>query len=232
MINLLLSLFQKLNFLIEYLFKKELNEKKLYKEKVTKHKIVVFDIGSNLGNYLNFVSKVFSKKDIELHSFEPIKDLLKHQKVNHGKLIKNNVAITNKSGKIKFYERKISSQSSIFQSSNLNKDNILGTYDVDTINIVDYIDENRISNIDILKIDVEGNELEILNSLKNHLDRLCIKIIKIETSYHGHIDQSFDKILEIYKLLISSNYEYYGMTNTKYKNNKIFFCDSYFVLNN
>ena len=83
MINLLLSLFQKLNFLIEYLFKKELNEKKLYEEKVTKDKIVVFDIGSNLGNYLNFVSKVFSKKDIELHSFEPIKNLLKHQKVNH-----------------------------------------------------------------------------------------------------------------------------------------------------
>ncbi len=226
----MLSLFQNINFLIEYLFKKGLNEKKLYQEKITKDQVIVFDIGSNLGNYLNFVSKVFSNKNLELHSFEPIKKLLKQQKVNHGNLVKNNVAVTDKAGKIKFYERKISSQSSVFQSSNFENDIISDSYDVNTLNIADYIFNNSITHIDILKIDVEGKELEILNTIKNHFDKIYIKIIKIETSFQGHIEESFEKLLEIYKLLNNNNYEYFGATNIKYKNNKIFFCDSYFVL--
>ena len=90
----LLMLFKKLIFILEYLFKNSLNEKKLYLEKINKEKVIVFDIGSNLGNYSKFVSKIFSNKEIYIHSFEPIKNLLKKQKINTGTLIKNNVAVS------------------------------------------------------------------------------------------------------------------------------------------
>ena len=225
----LLMLFQKLNFYIEYLFKNGLNEKKLYLEKINKEKVIVFDIGSNLGNYSKFVSKIFLNKEIYIHSFEPIKNLLKKQKLKHGTLIKNNVAVSKNPGTLKFYERAISSQSSLYENSNLDNDKTVNTYDVETINLVDYIKEHNISNIDILKIDVEGKELDILRSLENNFFNLNISIIKIETTFHGHSENAFSNLLEIYEILNSNNYEFAGSTNTKYLDNKIFFSDSYFV---
>ena len=227
--SLLLMLFQKLNFYIEYLFKNGLNEKKLYLEKINKEKVIVFDIGSNLGNYSKFVSKIFSNKEIYIHSFEPIKNLLKKQKIKHGTVIKNNVAVSKNPGTVKFYERAISSQSSLYENSNLDNDKTVNTYDVETINLVDYIKEHNISNVDILKIDVEGKELDILRSLENNFYNLNISIIKIETTFHGHSENAFSNLLEIYEILNSNNYEFAGSTNTKYLDNKIFFSDSYFV---
>ena len=115
------------------------------------------------------------------------------------------------------------------RNSNLDNDKTVNTYDVETINLVDYIKEHNISNIDILKIDVEGKELDILRSLENNFYNLNISIIKIETTFHGHSENAFSNLLEIYEILNSNNYEFAGSTNTKYLDNKIFFSDSYFV---
>ena len=57
--NILLKIFQKLNFYIEYLFKREINEKKLYLDILKNKNLVVFDVGSNLGNYSNLYQAYF-----------------------------------------------------------------------------------------------------------------------------------------------------------------------------
>ncbi len=227
--NILLKIFQKLNFYIEYLFKREINEKKLYLEILKNKDLVIFDIGSNLGNYSEYISDIFYKREISIHSFEPIKELLKSQKIKSGNLIKNNVAVSENNGVIKFYERDISSQSSLYEFSNLENDKIVKSYDVKTINLIDYMEKHSIKNIDILKLDVEGKELDIIKSLAKGFKDIDIKIIKIESAYRGHNQDSFSNLLEIYAILNSNNYEFFGYTNTKYLGNKIFFSDSYFV---
>ena len=227
--NILLKIFQKLNFYIEYLFKREINEKKLYLDILKNKNIVVFDVGSNLGNYSEFISSIFYKQEINIHSFEPIKELLNSQKIKSGNLIKNNVAVSDKNGVIKFYERNISSQSSLYEYSNLENDKIIKSYDIETINLIDYMEKHNIKNIDILKLDVEGKELDIIKSLFQSSKNIDIKIIKIESAYRKHNQDLFSNLLEIYAILDSNNYEFFGNTNTKYLDNKIFFSDSYFV---
>ena len=56
-LNIFLSIFQSVNYLIEYLFKGHLNEKKFYKENLKDKKIIVLDIGSNVGTYIKLITK-------------------------------------------------------------------------------------------------------------------------------------------------------------------------------
>ena len=51
------------------------------------------------------------------------------------------------------------------------------------IRLDSYIEENKIQCIDILKIDIEGKELEALESLGKYLTNNFVKIIKIEISF-------------------------------------------------
>lgn len=232
MLNKVLFYFQKINFLISYLFKNEINEKKLYKKFITQEKLVVFDIGSNLGTYSIFISRLFTDKKLEIHSFEPINNLLEKQKIKHGKLFKNHGIVSKDAGEIEFYERSITSQSSTRRESGTIGDKIISTYKVQSINISDYILEKNIRKIDILKIDTEGSELDIIYSIKDKLLSLGIKVIKIETTYSSFDENKLLNVLEIFKILSENNYVYYGTNNTKYFNNKLLFSDSFFILEN
>jgi hypothetical protein len=89
----------------------------------------------------------------------------------------------------------------------------------------DYIANNGVEKIDILKIDTEGNELKIIKSLENILKEKIIRIIKIESSFDRPND-----FIQILQMLQYSNYLFLGTTNNKYVSNKILLWDSYFLL--
>ena len=226
-LNIFLSIFQSVNYLIEYLFKGHLNEKKFYKENLKDKKIIVLDIGSNVGTYIKLITKTFKEKELEIHSFEPIKRLIDKQKAKNAILIKNNVLVSNSSGKEVFFERKISSQSSIFNKENMGINEVIKTYDVVKISVDEYILNNNVEKIDILKIDVEGNELQIIKALENIFTKKIIKIIKIESSVAYFSDN-----IQIQKILNHNNYDFIGTTNNKYVKNNILIWDSYFILRN
>lgn len=113
MLNKILSIFQKFNLLINYLFKSETNEKMLFTELIKNNNILVVDIGSNNGLFINKVEKYFKKNKIIIHSIEPIKELLENQNKNSVDLIKHNYAITDFVGKTKLRITPISSNSYI-----------------------------------------------------------------------------------------------------------------------
>lgn len=223
--NIFLSIFQSLNYLIEYLFKPQLNEKKLYKDNLKDKKIIVFDVGSNIGTYIKLIKKTFKKKELEVHSFEPIKRLLDKQKAKNVNLIKNNVLLSNSSGKELFFERRVSSQSSTRDKENTGINQIIKNYDVEKISINEYILSSNLEKIDILKIDIEGGELQIIEALEKVFTQKIIKIIKIESS-----TANFSNNIRIQEILSHNNYVFVGTTNNKYVKNNILVWDSYFVL--
>ena len=223
--NIFLSIFQSLNYLIEYLFKPQLNEKKLYKDNLKDKKIIVFDVGSNIGTYIKLIKKTFKKKELEVHSFEPIKRLLDKQKAKNVNLIKNNVLLSNSSGKELFFERRVSSQSSTRDKENTGINQIIKKYYVEKIAINEYILSSNVEKIDILKIDIEGGELQIIEALDKVFTQKIIKIIKIESS-----NANFSDNIRIQKILSHNNYVFVGTTNNKYVKNNILIWDSYFVL--
>lgn len=70
--NFLIKYFQNISDLINYLFSDTINEKKLFREIMnSQDKVVVFDLGTNLGTFVDKVVKTFGKNNLQLHLFEP-----------------------------------------------------------------------------------------------------------------------------------------------------------------
>lgn len=77
--NKFLYFIQILQFSINYLTNKNFNEKKLLGS-IVGNEINNFDVGSNLGSYIKFVSNQNKYKIINFYSFEPNRNLIEYQK--------------------------------------------------------------------------------------------------------------------------------------------------------
>ena len=197
--NKVLLRIQKLLYVLNHLFSKNLDEQKLYKSCLNSNSII-FDVGSNVGSFINLVSSKNRKTKLKFYAFEPNKELLNLSSnilsSKKHKLELNQLAISSKIGKATLYVNSISSQSSV-----LNKPQIMGKIKsqyVDLITIDYFCKLNNIEFIDLLKIDVEGLELEVLNSEKVLLSEKKVNIIKVEVSSENYY--------EVYKFLQNLGY--------------------------
>ena len=118
---MLLKYYQKLDDAISYLISSAVDEKKLLKKIFNKKKIIVVDIGSNEGNFIDFLNNIFLFKKV--FCFEPIKEL--SDKIKKKYLSKNmivsNTALSNKTGKSLFYQYSVTSTSSLYKQNNTYK---------------------------------------------------------------------------------------------------------------
>ena len=126
----------------------------------------VVDIGANIGFYSALFSKMVGEKG-SVHSFEPDKLNFKHLVSNTRKLknvFVNNAAVSDKTGKIKFYQ---------FGSNVEHK-----TYDngegksfteIDCISLDDYF--KRGESIGFVKTDTEGYDYFVINGMKELMKR-------------------------------------------------------------
>ena len=175
---------------------------------------LVLDIGGNKGQSISFFLKL--NNNAIIYSFEPLKSHYNHLVMKYKSF--DNITISNKGisshiGKKRFYENILDLTSSFekldYDSEYLKyKTKILGVelknivkneYDVDVITLNSFIKDNIESNIDIIKIDVEGHEYECLKGLFSEPISPSIHLIQLEyhndDMYKNRI--SFNKINEI-----------------------------------
>jgi len=130
---------------------------------------VVFDVGANVGNYSNKILKVNPRAII--YAFEPhpttFNSLVKN--VNADAFHSYNVGVGNENGNLELFDYRDedgSSHASLFKNviqEIHNKEAI--SHVVKVITLQEFIEQNNISKIDLLKIDTEGNELNVLKGL-------------------------------------------------------------------
>jgi FkbM family methyltransferase len=165
---------------------------------------IVFDIGCNIGYY----SLVASKYSKNVYSFDGNK--INIELLNKS-LLSNDITNINVFDKIISDEEvsyKAASNVSIFGQNIGGLSFVKSENSSDDISILldNFIEENKIENIDLMKIDIEGGELKALKGCIKSINSNKIKNIIIEISPYLNND-SYD----ILKILENAGYKLYNI---------------------
>ena len=172
---------------------------------------IVLDVGAYIGSYSKLILNI--TKSVKIYAFEP-------NPKNFDKLLKNindkrfkayNLAVGNYDGEIKLYDKnKVGSDNTCF-----NEKIIVDVYNAvpveiktEIIKLDSFTIKNNINYIELLKVDVEGYELEVLKGASNLINEKRIKAIQFEFNSMNIYSRVFFK--DFYDLL-NRNYNMYRL---------------------
>ena len=133
----------------------------------------VFDVGSHDGKWTSQALQLNPR--IDLHCFEPCKKTFQaiQQKAFHKKVTCNNFGLGSKNThKTLYIYGDFSESNSLYLRRGLEK--------IEIRTLDSYCTEKDITEIDFLKIDVEGNEFDVIKGGKDYFETERIKIAQFE----------------------------------------------------
>jgi FkbM family methyltransferase len=169
---------------------------------------VIFDIGANTGVY-SLVAKAVNKNN-KVYAFDPVErvynKLLQNIQLNNYDINSYQIALSDNTGTAIIYDTDSEHTYSVTVNQNLNvTNNTIIEVSIETVRLDEFIKKNKISKIDLIKIDVETHEPEVLEGMGVYLKEfkpiLLIEILndeianKIEKLING-IDYLFFNLNE------------------------------------
>ena len=231
--KIILKSLQNIDNLMSFIFSNNANEKKYLFNRFKDKNLVFFDVGANLGGYIDLVSDNLKIK--ELHIFEPSKKCVDFLKSKYDRKNFNiiNKAVSNNERASFFYENEILSQSSLHKNKNTyNKNyNYNNKYKINCVSLDNYCKKfSKRLKIDLLKIDAEGEDLNILKGSEKLLRKKKIKTIKIELLNSVNKINGRSNLIEICEFLNKRGYYLSTIVKTKFNKNKLLMMDTYFEI--
>ncbi len=143
--------------------------------------VIVFDVGANQGDWSRSVLAV--DPGARLYAFEPHpKSFRSLQEMDS--IVALNFACGSRSGEFTLYDRKDSDGSkhaSLFEEAiTANKGWNPIEHKVQVIRLDDFVEKQKISHVDLLKIDAEGSEFDVLTGAADLIRRGLIEAIQFE----------------------------------------------------
>ena len=142
--------------------------------KLAKNATTIFDIGANTGIFA-LIAKAVSP-NAKVYAFEPLmrvhKFLKENISLNNYDIQSYPVAISNSDGKAEIYDDPgLENNYSVTVNGYMNHDDIIGKIkiEIDVITLDTFIQENQITGIDLMKIDVETHEGEVMEGFMKYL---------------------------------------------------------------
>jgi len=169
-------------------------------------KLILFDVGANIGFYSELLLTNFTKSIIYAFEPNPITfDLLKKRKIGENKNFRClNLGLSNESIETVIYTYSndlIAGQASLSKDvfKILHNSDDLTFYDVKLVTLNEFCKNENVKNIDLLKIDTEGFEFEVLIGASDLLKKGRISVIQFEFNEMNVVKRRFLK--DFYELL-------------------------------
>lgn len=148
---------------------------------IKKYVDVVFDVGAR--DDIDYIKNSYDKSR-KFHLFEPVQEFISNcqkqiEDLNpadniNNEIYLNAIGIGSETGLMDYYPN---TQSFVFRTHDANSVDVGLSFPIKTLD--NYCEENNISNIDFLKIDIEGMEIDVLNGGRKIIEN-STKIIQFE----------------------------------------------------
>jgi FkbM family methyltransferase len=169
---------------------------------------VIFDVGANNGEWSFLFHKMFPESRIFLFEPQPVcQKIIMEKQILNSKLIPN--AVSFKRGMAQLYTTDETSgiaslhqrYDSYFQSK------AFTSIDVETITLDSVIEDNTLSCVDFIKMDIEGHELDALKGATKSLEKRIIKAFSFEFGSGNINSRTFFR--DFWNLLLPLKYRIY-----------------------
>ena len=225
---MIIKLFQKIDDILSFLFSNNCNEAKFLKKIFKKKSITVVDIGANNLSYSLFLLKNLNIN--KLFCIEPQKKLYKKIlskfKFNR-KVMIFPYALSNRESERRFYNYSVDSSSGFYQLGStyrsLNKIKSISKIKTKTFDQI----FNKNLKIDICKLDVEGEDYNVLLGMKKNFKN--IRLLKLELYVNSMHKSSSGDFLKIINFLKRFNFKLVTISKTKFNNEELLYMDAYFL---
>lgn len=174
--------------------------KEIYRERVYdrflmgKDNITCLEVGANIGlvtQYLSRFSKqVFAVEPAEQH-FGCLTEMIKHNNLDNVAAI--NKAISDKVESVTFYHNQ---NSTMYSMSSVVNDGTEAEI-VEAVDMHTLFKDNKIGDVDFMKLDVEGSEFDVIMSVG--FERVVDKIKSILIEYHTWTQRNPNQMFDVLK---------------------------------
>jgi FkbM family methyltransferase len=168
---------------------------------------VFFDIGANIGQTVKDIKEVF--KNATIHAFEPSPntfEILQNNTSNFKKLYLWNFGVGSSNDDLLLNEYAFSNLNSFFDIHNYEFCKLKGKTLVKTTTVDQFVIENSIQMIDVLKIDTEGFELEVFKGAINSIKESKIGMLFFEASFVAR-NKDMPSFTELWDFAIQNEFE-------------------------
>lgn len=158
---------------------------------------VVLDVGANCGAASVYFAACYP--DAQVHAFEPAAEpfrLLSRNATRSTNIVTHNVGLHSHDQRVPLYAGAIDSVTgSVYQRDTKNA---VASETVTLRSFASWLDEHEISEIDVLKVDVEGCEVEVLAGLGSRLGTVDVVYVEYDSSdARRQIDRLFEGTHEL-----------------------------------
>jgi FkbM family methyltransferase len=174
-------------------------EKNLYLNYKLNNYSTVFDVGGYKGQW---ASDIFSRFQCKIYIFEPVKkyeEKIKERFMHNDNILSFPFGLSSENKKINISI--IEDKSSIFT-------NYKDTELVEMVKISDFIKNNNIDKIDLIKINIEGGEYDLLEDLINSNNIKKINTLQIQ--FHSFVPMAKERMDAIKNKLKNTHYCVYS----------------------